>query len=170
MPPVAPLLYIYMPLKKGGSCSVAAVTVFVVLLRLPPKRNNGNEAVLGSLRRPHSCLYPAALLFPGPNATRYSLRDQFVEGVASRHLRELLEGSTLSLCRAVALASQVEQANQDIREFASGNVQRISGHSHLALNDHRSSGTRHPSPRDDAPLRAPRTEASLQHDSRQPAS
>ncbi|KAH7978484.1 hypothetical protein HPB49_005608 [Dermacentor silvarum] len=101
-----------------------------------------------------------------------SLRDQFVEGVASQQLRErlLLEGSTLSFCRAVALASQVEQANEDIREFASGNVQRISGHSRLALNDHRGTGTRHPSSRDDAPLRAPRTEASLQHDSRQPAS
>ncbi|XP_050037928.1 uncharacterized protein [Dermacentor andersoni] len=100
-----------------------------------------------------------------------SLRDQFVEGVASQHLRErlLLEGSTLSFPRAVALASQVEQANEDIREFASGNVQRISGHSRLALYDHRSTGTRHP-PRNDASLREPRTEASLQHDSRQPAS
>ncbi|KAH7932989.1 hypothetical protein HPB49_006211 [Dermacentor silvarum] len=101
-----------------------------------------------------------------------SLRDQFMEGIASQHLRERLfrEGSTHSFCRAVALASQVEQANKDIREFASGNVQRISGHSRLALNDHRRTGTRHPSSRDDAPLRAPRSEASLLHDSRQPAS
>ncbi|KAH7985913.1 hypothetical protein HPB49_026219 [Dermacentor silvarum] len=95
----------------------------------------------------------SSLLLTSDAAQSDSLRDQFVEGVASQHLHErlLLEGSTLSFCRAVALASQVEQANEDIREFASGNVQRISGHSRLALNDHRGTRTRHPSSRDDAP-------------------
>lgn len=56
-----------------------------------------------------------------------SLRDQFVEGIVSQHLRErlLLEGSSLSFSRAVRLAQQLEQAAQQVRELAPGHVQRV---------------------------------------------
>ncbi|XP_042150198.1 uncharacterized protein LOC115319397 [Ixodes scapularis] len=55
-----------------------------------------------------------------------SLRDQFLEGIVSQHLRErlLLEGSALSFSRAVLLAQQLEQAAQEVREFTPSQVQR----------------------------------------------
>ncbi|KAH7944976.1 hypothetical protein HPB49_003784 [Dermacentor silvarum] len=71
---------------------------------------------------------------------------------------------------SLLLTSDAAQSGESTAGGKHSNVQRISGHSRLALNDHRGTGTRHPSSRDDAPLRAPGAEASLQHDSRQPAS
>uniref|UniRef100_L7LT66 Putative tick transposon n=1 Tax=Rhipicephalus pulchellus TaxID=72859 RepID=L7LT66_RHIPC len=49
-----------------------------------------------------------------------SLRDQFVAGVSSPRIRErlLLEGSSLSFNKAVALASQIEQAAAEMKEFS----------------------------------------------------
>lgn len=59
-----------------------------------------------------------------------SLRDQFVAGVSSHRIRErlLLEGSSLSFHKAVALASQIEQAAVEMKEF-SISVQPVSAQS-----------------------------------------
>ncbi|KAH6921002.1 hypothetical protein HPB50_028011 [Hyalomma asiaticum] len=49
-----------------------------------------------------------------------SLRDQFVAGVSSPRIRErlLLEGSSLSFNKAVALASQIEHAAAEMKEVS----------------------------------------------------
>ncbi|XP_075732452.1 uncharacterized protein LOC142775032 [Rhipicephalus microplus] len=59
-----------------------------------------------------------------------SLRDQFVAGVSSHRIRErlLLEGSSLSFNKKVALASQIEQAAVEMKEF-SVSVQPVSAQS-----------------------------------------
>ncbi|XP_077541262.1 uncharacterized protein LOC144153500 [Haemaphysalis longicornis] len=111
----------------------------------------------------------AACSFASPED---SLRDQFVEAVSSQHIRErlLLEGSTLSFFRAIQLASQIEQASEDLREIASGTVQRISKSSRSTPHD-RSRNEHCPRPsRSDTPLLAPRTETRPHPDTHQPAS
>uniref|UniRef100_A0A6B0VHI3 RNA-directed DNA polymerase n=1 Tax=Ixodes ricinus TaxID=34613 RepID=A0A6B0VHI3_IXORI len=100
-----------------------------------------------------------------------SLRDQFLEGIGSQHLRErlLLEGSALSFSRAVLLAQQLEQAAQEVREFTPSQVQRVTSNDNQRRpmpTQPRSSFRRQPSPpasnrppprRDSAVSRASRT-------------
>ncbi|XP_075738919.1 uncharacterized protein LOC142784439 [Rhipicephalus microplus] len=59
-----------------------------------------------------------------------SLRDQFVAGLSSHRIRErlLLEGSSLSFNKAVALVSKIEQAAVEMKEF-SVSVQPVSAQS-----------------------------------------
>ncbi|XP_077520911.1 uncharacterized protein LOC144132400 [Amblyomma americanum] len=56
-----------------------------------------------------------------------ALRDQFLTGISSQHVRErlLLDGSSLSFSRAVLVATQLEQTTQDVQAFASTSVQHV---------------------------------------------
>lgn len=76
-----------------------------------------------------------------------SLRDQFVAGVSSLSLRErfLLEGSSLSFARAVVMATQFEQVTNDLQEFTSANVERITARGNTPARAPHSNGSSKPS-------------------------